>query len=150
MNYNSCTCKPLIESKLLNFQLTPAPVRTRRFIDIISPAVFNKMAGCDVTGGCPSDYVALSVAIISFILLLLRSTLPFIIHKVPRPKGSSFWLPTIQILASFNLLLSLVVKPLSFFRTISSCFLVVYIVDQHLCLGKLHFSSFIFVADCNG
>ncbi|XP_021976033.2 regulator of G-protein signaling 1 [Helianthus annuus] len=68
------------------------------------------MAGCDVTGGCPSDYVALSVAIISFILLLLRSTLPFIIHKVPRPKGSSFWLPTIQILASFNLLLSLVMS----------------------------------------
>ncbi|KAI7757559.1 hypothetical protein M8C21_005560 [Ambrosia artemisiifolia] len=65
------------------------------------------MTGCDVIGGCPSDYVALSVAILSFILLVLRSTLPFIIHKVPRPKGSSFWLPTIQIMASFNLLLSL-------------------------------------------
>uniref|UniRef100_A0A251U470 Uncharacterized protein n=1 Tax=Helianthus annuus TaxID=4232 RepID=A0A251U470_HELAN len=67
-----CTCKQLIEFKLVNFQLTPAPVRTRRFIDIISPAVINKMAGCDVTGGCPSDYVALSVAIISFILSKLR------------------------------------------------------------------------------
>ncbi|KAL4573904.1 hypothetical protein LXL04_020725 [Taraxacum kok-saghyz] len=58
-------------------------------------------------GGCPSDYVALSVSIISFVFLFLRSTLPFIIHKVPRPKGSSFWLPTVQIIASFNLLLSL-------------------------------------------
>ncbi|KAM0062423.1 putative RGS domain-containing protein [Helianthus debilis subsp. tardiflorus] len=65
------------------------------------------MTGCDVIGGCPSDYVALSVAILSFLLLLLRSTLPFLIHKVPRPKGSSFWIPTIQIVASFNLLLSL-------------------------------------------
>ncbi|KAI3817496.1 hypothetical protein L1987_11288 [Smallanthus sonchifolius] len=68
------------------------------------------MAGCDVIGGCPSDYVAVSVAILSFILLLLRPTLPFLIHKVPRPKGSSFWLPAIQIMASFNLLLSLVMS----------------------------------------
>ncbi|XP_024989777.1 regulator of G-protein signaling 1 [Cynara cardunculus var. scolymus] len=65
------------------------------------------MAGCDVIGGCPSDYVALSVAILSFVFLFLRSTLPFLIHKVPRPKGSSFWIPAIQIIASFNLLLSL-------------------------------------------
>ncbi|KAI3696466.1 hypothetical protein L1987_79482 [Smallanthus sonchifolius] len=65
------------------------------------------MSGCDVIGGCPSDYVALSVAILSFLLLLLRSTLPFLIHKIPRPEGSSFWLPTIQTMASFNLLLSL-------------------------------------------
>ncbi|KAK1415793.1 hypothetical protein QVD17_31580 [Tagetes erecta] len=68
------------------------------------------MTGCDVIGGCPTDYVAISVAIISFILLLLRSTLPFLIHKIPRPKGSSFWLPTIQIMGSFNLLLSLVMS----------------------------------------
>ncbi|KAL8224545.1 hypothetical protein R6Q57_020020 [Mikania cordata] len=65
------------------------------------------MTGCDVIGGCPSDYVALSVAVISFVCLLLRSTLPFLIHKVPIPKGNSFWLPTIQTMASFNLLLSL-------------------------------------------
>ncbi|KAK2972196.1 hypothetical protein RJ640_030741 [Escallonia rubra] len=42
--------------------------------------------------------------------VLARSTLPFIIHKVPRPKGSSFWIPAIQILASFNLLSSTVVS----------------------------------------
>nr|XP_043608775.1 regulator of G-protein signaling 1 [Erigeron canadensis] len=65
------------------------------------------MTGCDVIGGCPSDYVALAISIISFMFLLVRSTFPFLIHKVPRPKGSSFWLPTIQIVASFNLLVSL-------------------------------------------
>ncbi|CAH2041073.1 unnamed protein product [Thlaspi arvense] len=41
--------------------------------------------------------------------LLTWSTLPFLIHKVPRPKGSSFWLPALQVFASFNLLLSIVV-----------------------------------------
>lgn len=68
------------------------------------------MTGCDVTGGCPSDYVALCISIISFIFLFARSTIPFLIHKVPRPKGSSFWLPAIQIIASFNFLLSLVMS----------------------------------------
>ncbi|XP_009778760.1 regulator of G-protein signaling 1 [Nicotiana tabacum] len=67
------------------------------------------MAACASKGGCPSDYVALSIAVVSMILLLLKATLPYLIHKIPRPKGSSFWLVAIQVLASFNLLLSIVI-----------------------------------------
>ncbi|CAK9172370.1 unnamed protein product [Ilex paraguariensis] len=66
------------------------------------------MTSCAVEGGCPSDYIALSISLLSFILLLVRSTSPFLIRKVPRPKGSSFWIPAIQVFASFNLLLSIV------------------------------------------
>ncbi|XP_052622630.1 regulator of G-protein signaling 1 isoform X2 [Lactuca sativa] len=83
-----------------------SPIKSRRRYPFAAVCLC-KMTSCDVIGGCSSDYVALSVSIISFVSLFLRSTLPFIIHKVPRPKGSSFWLPTIQIIASFNLLLSL-------------------------------------------
>lgn len=68
------------------------------------------MASCAVKGGCPTDYIAVSVSLLSIILLLTRSALPFLIHKVPRPKGSSFWLPMIQVFASFNLLLSIVLS----------------------------------------
>lgn len=67
-------------------------------------------SSCAEEGGCPSDYTALSLSLVSFISLLARSALPFLIHKLPRPKGSSFWLPAIQLLASFNLLLSLVMS----------------------------------------
>lgn len=67
-------------------------------------------SSCAEVGGCPSDYVALSISIISLILLLARAASPFLIHKVRRPKGSSFWLPAIQVLASFDLLLSLVMS----------------------------------------
>lgn len=35
--------------------------------------------------------------------------MPYLIHKIPRPKGSGFWLVVIQVFASFNLLLSIVV-----------------------------------------
>ncbi|KAG5521954.1 hypothetical protein RHGRI_034242 [Rhododendron griersonianum] len=42
------------------------------------------------------------------ITLLTWSTSPFLIHKVPLPKGSNFWLPVIQVFASLNLLLSIV------------------------------------------
>ncbi|KAA8539257.1 hypothetical protein F0562_025949 [Nyssa sinensis] len=42
--------------------------------------------------------------------LLAWSTYPFLVHKVPCPKGSSFWLPPIQVFASFNLLLSIVMS----------------------------------------
>ncbi|PHT34280.1 Regulator of G-protein signaling 1 [Capsicum baccatum] len=66
------------------------------------------MAACASIGGCPSDYVAFSTALLSMILLLLKVTLPYIIHKIPRPKGSSFWLVAIQVFASLNLLLSIV------------------------------------------
>ncbi|NP_001311568.1 regulator of G-protein signaling 1 [Capsicum annuum] len=66
------------------------------------------MAACASIGGCPSDYVAFSTALLSMILLLLKATLPYIIHKIPRPKGSSFWLVAIQVFASLNLLLSIV------------------------------------------
>ncbi|XAR48139.1 hypothetical protein NMG60_11030867 [Bertholletia excelsa] len=68
------------------------------------------MASCAVEGGCPSDYIAISISLLSIILLLTWSTLPFLIHKVPRPKGSSFWLPALQVFASFNLLLSIVMS----------------------------------------
>lgn len=66
------------------------------------------MAACASKGGCPSDYVAFSVALLSMILLLLKATLPYMIHKIPRPKGSSFWLVAIQVIASLNLVLSIV------------------------------------------
>lgn len=66
------------------------------------------MAACSSKGGCPSDYVALSAALLSMILLLLKATLPYMIHKIPRSKGSSFWLVAIQVIASLNLLLSIV------------------------------------------
>ncbi|KAJ8548325.1 hypothetical protein K7X08_030794 [Anisodus acutangulus] len=66
------------------------------------------MAACASKGGCPSDYVALSIAPLSMILLLLKATLPYMIHKIPRPKGSSFWLVSVQVIASLNLVLSIV------------------------------------------
>ncbi|KAH7570404.1 hypothetical protein JRO89_XS05G0101700 [Xanthoceras sorbifolium] len=68
------------------------------------------MASCAVEGGCPTDYIAISVATLFFILLLSRFILPFIVHKVPHTKGSGFWIPVIHIFASFNLLLSLVMS----------------------------------------
>lgn len=64
-------------------------------------------SGCAVKGGCPTDYIALAIASLFFILLLARVILPFVVHKVPRIKGSGFWIPVIQVFASFNLLLSL-------------------------------------------
>ncbi|KAK2636656.1 hypothetical protein Ddye_031448 [Dipteronia dyeriana] len=67
-------------------------------------------AGCAVAGGCPTDYLAISFAILFFILLLSKFILPFVVHKVPNTKGSGFWIPVIQIFASFNLLLSLVMS----------------------------------------
>ncbi|GMI75078.1 REGULATOR OF G-PROTEIN SIGNALING 1 [Hibiscus trionum] len=67
------------------------------------------MASCSaVHGGCPSDYVAVSIAIFSMILLFVRSSFPFLIHKVPSAKGSAFWIPAIQVIASFNFLLGIV------------------------------------------
>ncbi|KAF7839852.1 regulator of G-protein signaling 1 [Senna tora] len=68
------------------------------------------MASCAIEGGCPSDYVALAFAILSFLLLLSWSTFPFLVDKVPRTKGSSFWIPVIQVVASFILLLSIVLN----------------------------------------
>ncbi|PPD80070.1 hypothetical protein GOBAR_DD22994 [Gossypium barbadense] len=42
------------------------------------------MANCPaVHGGYPSDYVAVSIAIFAVILLIVRSSFPFLIHKVP-------------------------------------------------------------------
>ncbi|KAK6252410.1 hypothetical protein QUC31_014130 [Theobroma cacao] len=70
------------------------------------------MATCAVHGGCPSDYVAVSIAIFCVILLIVKSTLPFLIHKdkVPSGKGSAFWIPVIQVIASFTFLLSIVMS----------------------------------------
>ncbi|KAA8529684.1 hypothetical protein F0562_034216 [Nyssa sinensis] len=77
---------------------------------ISPPKIPTAMASCDVEGGCPSDYIAISVSLLIIILLLAWSTYPFLVHKVPCPKGSSFWLPAIQVFASFNLLLSIVIS----------------------------------------
>lgn len=68
------------------------------------------MASCAVEGGCPSDYIAIALSILSFIVLLLWSIFPFVVHKVPRTKGSGFWLPVIQVVASFLLLLSIMLS----------------------------------------
>ncbi|XP_057430877.1 regulator of G-protein signaling 1 [Lotus japonicus] len=73
------------------------------------------MARCAVEGGCPTDYVAVALSIVSFIVLLLWAIFPFLIHNVPRTKGSGFWIPVIQVVASFILLLSLVLSN-SFFK----------------------------------
>ena len=67
--------------------------------------------------------------------LFASSTIPFLIHKVPRPKGSSFWLPTIQIIASFNFLLSLLVM---LFKTLSFCILLFFIVNYHCVLNLFY------------
>lgn len=61
-------------------------------------------------GGCPSDYIAIAISTISMILLLSRLILPFVVHKIPRSKGSGFWIPTVQVFASFNLLLSILLS----------------------------------------
>ena len=45
----------------------------------------------------------------AFHRLLSRLIIPFVVHKIPRSKGSGFWIPTIQVFASFNLILSIVV-----------------------------------------
>ncbi|KAL0748987.1 hypothetical protein Bca101_030989 [Brassica carinata] len=74
-------------------------------------------SGCAKRGGCPSDYVAVSIAAICFLVyvlflffflrwLLSRSVLPCLIHKAPRNNSSSFWIPVIQVFSSFNLLFS--------------------------------------------
>ncbi|KAK2999517.1 hypothetical protein RJ639_023283 [Escallonia herrerae] len=60
--------------------------------------------------------------------VLARSTLPFIIHKVPRPKGSSFWIPAIQIFASFNLLSSIVPHVLRFCD--AGIWVIAYILNE--------------------
>jgi len=55
-------------------------------------------------------YDAFAVGWLLFFRLVLWCIVPFIVHKVPRTKGSGFWIPVIQIVASFFLLLSLVVE----------------------------------------
>lgn len=68
------------------------------------------MRGCAASGGCPSDYVALSISALSLLLLLARSTFPFLLYKVSIPKGSAFWVPAIQVLGSFDLLVAVVMS----------------------------------------
>ncbi|KAL3835636.1 hypothetical protein ACJIZ3_010372 [Penstemon smallii] len=103
----------------LDWQLAPATVRrpvvTADGEQSKQETELRKMASCAVKGGCPSDYVAISVSLFSIILLLSKAVAPYLIHKIPRPKGSSLWLVAIQLLASFNLLLSLVMS-LGFLR----------------------------------
>ncbi|CAG7872763.1 unnamed protein product [Brassica rapa] len=66
--------------------------------------------GCAKQGGCPSDYLAVVIAVICFFVLLSRSVLPCLIHKAPRTNSSSFWIPVIQVFSSFNLLFSIVMS----------------------------------------
>ncbi|KAM5568050.1 regulator of G-protein signaling 1 [Rosa sericea] len=68
------------------------------------------MASCAVHGGCVSDYIAVTVSAICFILLVSRLILPFVVHKLPCAKRSGFWIPVIQVFASFNLVLSIVMS----------------------------------------
>ncbi|XP_010502507.1 PREDICTED: regulator of G-protein signaling 1 [Camelina sativa] len=65
---------------------------------------------CAKTGGCPSDYVAVAISVICFFVLLSRSVLPCLIHKAPRTNSSSFWIPVIQVVSSFNLLFSIMMS----------------------------------------
>ncbi|KNA20683.1 hypothetical protein SOVF_049790 isoform A [Spinacia oleracea] len=69
-----------------------------------------KMKGCAESGGCPTDYVAVSVSALSLLLLLARSAFPFLFYKLSIPKGSAFWVPAMQILASINFLVSVVMS----------------------------------------
>ncbi|KAK9090229.1 hypothetical protein Sjap_023406 [Stephania japonica] len=66
------------------------------------------MGSCAVEGGCPSDYIAVTISGVSVILLLIRSAFPFLFHKVPPTKGGDIWLVWIQIFASVNLILAMV------------------------------------------
>ncbi|KAL9246549.1 hypothetical protein vseg_020067 [Gypsophila vaccaria] len=68
------------------------------------------MVECSATGGCPTDYIAIFVSSLSFLLLIARSAFPFLIYNLSIPKGSAFWIPAIQIVASFNLLASTVMS----------------------------------------
>ncbi|KAG2708005.1 hypothetical protein I3760_05G171800 [Carya illinoinensis] len=68
------------------------------------------MASCAVEGGCATDYLAIAISMLAMILLLSRLILPFVVHKAPRTKNSGFWIPVIQVFASFNLLLSIVMS----------------------------------------
>ncbi|KAJ8773588.1 hypothetical protein K2173_005834 [Erythroxylum novogranatense] len=68
------------------------------------------MTSCAVNGGCPTDYSAIAIATISMILLLWRSSVPFLVHKISRTNGSGFWIPVIQVFGSLNLLLSIVMS----------------------------------------
>ncbi|KAI3452634.1 hypothetical protein Pfo_009298 [Paulownia fortunei] len=99
------------------------------------------MVTCAAKGGCPSDYVAISISLLSIILLLAKAVAPYLIHKIPRPKGSSFWLVAIQVFASFNLLLSIVMA-LGFLRFRrrhwwSSCYIWAVWVEGPLGFGLL-------------
>jgi hypothetical protein len=67
-------------------------------------------SGCALHGGCPSDYVAVAISVICFFVLLSRSVLPCLIHKAPRTNSSSFWIPVIQVISSFNLLFSIMMS----------------------------------------
>ncbi|KAM1303723.1 hypothetical protein ACFX13_021661 [Malus domestica] len=100
-----------------------------------------KMVSCAVEGGCASDYLAVAISAVCFILLLSRVILPFAVHKIPLPKRSSFWIPVIQIYASFNLLLSLVMSLnfLKFEKTYwwQSCYLWAVWIGAPLGFGLL-------------
>ncbi|KAM5578873.1 hypothetical protein ABKV19_008935 [Rosa sericea] len=42
--------------------------------------------------------------------IFIKFILPFVVHKLPCAKRSGFWIPVIQVFASFNLVLSIVMS----------------------------------------
>ncbi|KAJ0977325.1 hypothetical protein J5N97_012799 [Dioscorea zingiberensis] len=68
------------------------------------------MASCALGGGCPSDYVAIAISVLAITLLFARAAFPFLVHRDTNAKSSGFWLVIIQVIGSFNLLLSLVMS----------------------------------------
>ncbi|KAH7681517.1 Regulator of G-protein signaling RGS protein [Dioscorea alata] len=73
------------------------------------------MASCALRGGCPSDYLAITFSVLSITLLFARASFPFLVHRDANAKSSGFWLVIIQIIGSFNLLLSLLMS-VNYFR----------------------------------
>ncbi|XP_074274350.1 regulator of G-protein signaling 1 [Silene latifolia] len=117
-NLTSLSENLILPSFTLTIITVQQTTNTQRHRDTISYTDFTKsytkkvekMGRCSVTGGCPSDYVAISISSLSFLMLLARSAFPFLIYKLSIPKGSAFWIPAIQIVASFNLLASVVMS----------------------------------------
>lgn len=78
-----------------------------------------------------SDLVIVDPLVVSLFCccrLLSRLILPFLVHKVPRTKNSGFWIPVIQVFASFNLLLSIAVHCgfLFFFLSLTILLMTLY------------------------
>ncbi|OIS97176.1 hypothetical protein A4A49_12001 [Nicotiana attenuata] len=87
-------------------ELTQPKLRARSKMQKVAWSVLEKqqpnnrrvnMAACSSKGGCPSDYALYST--FNF------ATLPYLIHKIPRPKDGSFWVVAIQVFAKLQSLI---------------------------------------------